>query len=168
MLTEVDCNNDVIGLWCKPGIKDTEAVCVLCSTTISCAMHGAAAVKRHTGTKKHLEATAKHRDGSGVLQVPKMVQATTDFSQRRLLASLQDVVKAEAVFAMAVISKSMPYSWADNATEIYKVMFSDSEVAKNLVVAGISCHMSSPMDLDLTSRQRSSLSCVDRLFSILS
>lgn len=98
-----------------------------------------------------------------------MVQATIDFSQRRPLASLEDrVVKAEAVFAMAVISKSIPYSWADTATEIYKVMFSDSEVAKNLVVAGISCHMSSPMDLDLTSRRRSSLSCVDRLFSILS
>ncbi|KAH9377749.1 hypothetical protein HPB48_014394 [Haemaphysalis longicornis] len=90
-------------------------------------MHGAAAVKRHASIKKHIEATAKHRDGSGVLQAPKIVQATIDFSQGRPPASLQDrVVKAKAVFAMSVISKSIPYSWADTATEIYKVMFPDS------------------------------------------
>ncbi|KAH7982807.1 hypothetical protein HPB52_007200 [Rhipicephalus sanguineus] len=90
------------------------------------------AVKRHAGTKKHLEATAKHRDGSGILKAPKMVQATIDFSQGRPLESLQDrVVKAEAVFALSVMSKGIPYSWADTAIEIYKVMFSNSEVAKN-------------------------------------
>ncbi|KAH9374344.1 hypothetical protein HPB48_018324 [Haemaphysalis longicornis] len=51
---------------------------------------------------------------------------------RKTPASLQDrIVKAEAVFAMSVISKSIPYSWADTATEFYKVMFSDSEVGKN-------------------------------------
>lgn len=105
---------------------------MLCNTTISCAMDGASAVKRHAGIKKHLEARAKHIDGSGVLQAPKIVQATIDFSQGRPPASLQDrVVKSEAVFAMSVISKSIPYSLADTATEIYKVMVSDSEVAKN-------------------------------------
>lgn len=55
-----------------------------------------------------------------------------DFTQERPFASLQDrVVKAEALFAMSVVSRSIPYSWADTATEMYKVMFSDSEVTKN-------------------------------------
>lgn len=58
------------------------------------------------------------------------------FAQGKPLTSLQDrVVRAEAVFAMSVVSKSIPYSWADTATDIYKVMFADSEVAKNFSCA---------------------------------
>ncbi|KAH6935664.1 hypothetical protein HPB50_007529 [Hyalomma asiaticum] len=79
--------------------------------TISCAHHGSAAVKRHAGMKKHLEAAAKLRDSSGALLVPKTVQATIDFSQGMPRATLQDqVCEAEAIFAMSVVSKGIPYT----------------------------------------------------------
>lgn len=132
VVNEVDCNGDAISKWCKPGVKDTEAFCILCSVTISCAQHGTAAVKRHASQKKHLEAAAKRRDSSGVLLAPKTVQATIDFSQGTPRATLQDqVCGAEAIFAMAVVSKDIPYAWGTTATDIYKKMFTDSDVAKN-------------------------------------
>lgn len=107
-------------------------MCILCNITISCAQHGAAAVKRHATMKKHLETAAKHRDKNGVLQPPKTVQATIDFSTGRPRASVQDqVCEAEAIFVMSVVSKSIPYSWADTATDMYKRMFPDSDIAKN-------------------------------------
>ncbi|KAL1482471.1 hypothetical protein MTO96_050322 [Rhipicephalus appendiculatus] len=82
--------------------------------------------------KKHLEAAAKLRDSSGVLLVPRTVQATIDFSQGMPRATLQDqVCEAEAIFAMYVVSKGIPYTWGDTATDIYKKMFPDSNVAKN-------------------------------------
>ncbi|KAH9384582.1 hypothetical protein HPB48_026591 [Haemaphysalis longicornis] len=103
----------------------------LCSVTISCAQHGTAAVKRHASQKKHLEAAAKLRDPNGVLLAPKTVQATIDFSRGAPRATLQDqVCEAEAIFAMSVVSKSIPYAWGSTATDIYK-MFPDSDVAKN-------------------------------------
>ncbi|KAL3195251.1 hypothetical protein MRX96_015896 [Rhipicephalus microplus] len=90
-----------------------------------------AAVKRHARQKKHLEAAAKRRDASGVLLAPKTVQATIDFSKGTPRATLQDqVCGAGAIFAMAVVSKDIPYVWGTTATDIYKKMFAESDVAK--------------------------------------
>lgn len=132
VLQEVDCNQDRIGLWCKQGFQDTEALCTFCNVTISCAQHGATAVKRHAASKRHLDVIAKHRDTSGILRPPKDLQTTIDFSEGKLQVSLQDqVCQAEAIFVMSVVSKGIPYSWADTATEIQKKMFPDSTIAKN-------------------------------------
>uniref|UniRef100_A0A6M2D9S1 Putative secreted protein synganglion overexpressed n=1 Tax=Rhipicephalus microplus TaxID=6941 RepID=A0A6M2D9S1_RHIMP len=123
---------DAISKWSKAGLKDAEAFCILCSVTIYCAQHGTAAVKGHASQKKHLEAAAKRRDASGVLLAPKTVQATIDFSQGTPRATLQDqVCGAGAIFAMAVVSKDIPYARGITATDIYKKMFTDSDVAKN-------------------------------------
>ncbi|XP_077503394.1 uncharacterized protein LOC144113890 isoform X1 [Amblyomma americanum] len=81
VLNEVDYNKDVVSLWCRPGIKDTHAFCILRNITISCAQHGSSAVKRHANMTKHLQAAAKKRDSNGVLLAPKTVQNTIDFSQ---------------------------------------------------------------------------------------
>lgn len=131
VLSEVDSNNDLISLWCKKGTHKTDAFCVLCNSSISCAQHGVAAIKRHAALKKHVEAAARHRDEDGNLQPPKLVQAALDFSQGASGTSLQDQVwKAESIFAMSVVSKSIPFSWGDSATGMYECMFPDSEVAK--------------------------------------
>lgn len=132
MLQEVDCNNDRIGLWGKQGFRDTEALCTLCSVTISCAQRGAAAVKRHAASKRHLDVVAKHRDTSGILRPPKHLQTTIDFSEGKLQVSLQEkVCQAQEIFVMSVVSKGMPYSWADTATDIQKKMLPDSTITKN-------------------------------------
>ncbi|KAH8009851.1 hypothetical protein HPB51_020199 [Rhipicephalus microplus] len=82
VLNEVDSNNDPISRWCKSGTRSTDAFCILCNCTISCAQHGAAAVKRHAGMKKHIGAAARHRDKDGNLLPPKLVQGTLDFFNR--------------------------------------------------------------------------------------
>lgn len=131
MLNEIDANNDPIHLWCKSGVKDTEALCVVCNCTIDCSQQGIAAVKRHATMKKHIHATAKNRDKTGNLQPPKLVQAALNFSPGASSTSLQDqVLKAEAIFAMSITTKCIPFSWGDTATEIYHRMFPDSSVAK--------------------------------------
>ncbi|XP_037528509.2 uncharacterized protein LOC119405746 [Rhipicephalus sanguineus] len=131
VLNEIDANNDPIHLWCKSGVKDTEALCVVCNCTIDCSQQGIAAVKRHATMKKHIHATAKNRDKNGNLQPPKLVQAALNFSPGASSTSLQDkVLKAEAMFAMSITTKCIPFSWGDTATDIYHRMFPDSSVAK--------------------------------------
>ncbi|KAH8034654.1 hypothetical protein HPB51_000134 [Rhipicephalus microplus] len=131
VLNEVDSNNDPISRWCKSGTRNTDAFCILCNCTISCAQHGAAAVKRHAGMKKHIDAAARHRDKDGNLLPPKLVQGTLDFSNGSANTSLEhQVSKAETTFALSVVAKGIPFSWGDTATSIYHCMFPDSDIAK--------------------------------------
>ncbi|KAH8027539.1 hypothetical protein HPB51_007089 [Rhipicephalus microplus] len=131
VLNEVDSNNDPISRWCKSGTRNTDAFCILCNCTISCAQHGAAAVKRHAGMKKHIDAAARHRDKDGNLLPPKLVQGTLDFSNVSANTSLEhQVSKAETTFALSVVAKGIPFSWGDTATSIYHCMFPDSDIAK--------------------------------------
>nr|XP_037276267.1 uncharacterized protein LOC119169257 [Rhipicephalus microplus] len=108
VLNEVDSNNDPISRWYKSGTRNTDAFCILCNCTISCAQHGAAAVKRHAGMKKNIDAAARHRDKDGNLLPPKLVQGTLDFSN----------------------GSGIPFTWGDTATSIYHCMFPDSDIAK--------------------------------------
>nr|XP_037276802.1 uncharacterized protein LOC119169904 [Rhipicephalus microplus] len=136
VLNEVDSNNDPISRWCKSGTRNTDAFCILCNCTISCAQHGAAAVKRHAGMKKQIDAAARHRDKDGNLLPPKLVQGTLDFSNGSANTSLEhQVSKAETTFALSVVAKGIPFSWGDTATSIYHCMFPDSDIAKSLVAA---------------------------------
>nr|XP_037278908.1 uncharacterized protein LOC119172042 [Rhipicephalus microplus] len=131
VLNEVDSNNDPISRWCKSGTRNTDAFCILCNCTISCAQHGAAAVKRHAGMKKHIDAAARHRDKDGNLLPPKLVQGTLDFFNGSANTSLEhQVSKAETTFALSVVAKGIPFSWGDTATSIYHCMFPDSDIAK--------------------------------------
>ncbi|KAH8009230.1 hypothetical protein HPB51_013419 [Rhipicephalus microplus] len=131
VLNEVDSNNDPISQWCKSGTRNTDAFCILCNCTIFCAQHGAAAVKRRAGMKKHIDAAARHRDKDGNLLPPKLVQGTLDFSNGSANTSLEhQVSKAETTFALSVVAKGIPFSWGDTATSIYHCMFPDSDIAK--------------------------------------
>ncbi|KAH8042831.1 hypothetical protein HPB51_025883 [Rhipicephalus microplus] len=131
VLNEVDSNNDPISRWCKSGTRNTDAFCILCNCTISCAQHGAAAVKHHAGMKKHIDAAARHRDKDGNLLPPKLVQGTLDFSNGSANTSLEhQVSNAETTFALSVVAKGIPFSWGDKATSIYHCMFPDSDIAK--------------------------------------
>ncbi|KAH8023679.1 hypothetical protein HPB51_015175 [Rhipicephalus microplus] len=112
VLNEVDSNNDPISRWCKSGTRNTDAFCILCNCTISCAQHGAAAVKRHAGMKKHIDAAARHRDKDENLLPPQLVQGTLDFSYGSANTSLEhQVSKAETTFALSVVAKGIPFSW---------------------------------------------------------
>lgn len=88
-------------------------------------------MKRHAGMKKHIEVAVQHRDKDGNLLPPRLMQGTLDFSHGSAGSSLGDqVCNAEAMFALSVVSKSISFSWGDTATEIYRCMFADSEIAK--------------------------------------
>lgn len=131
-LSQEDENGDRIGLWCRPGDKEEDAYCIVCSKTIHCLHHGAAAVKRHSRNKKHVELCKALRGPDGTLKRPPTVQAVLDFTGASNIMSHADAVTAsEARFALAVTLRQLPYSWADTATPLYHAMFPDSKIAKD-------------------------------------
>lgn len=108
VLREVD-HSYRIGVRCKQGFQNTEAFCILCNATISRAQHSTSAVKHPPASKKHSDVIAKHRNSGGILQPPRELQTTIDFSEGRLQVSLQDqMCKAGAIFSMSVVSKGIP------------------------------------------------------------
>uniref|UniRef100_L7M0A4 HAT C-terminal dimerisation domain-containing protein n=1 Tax=Rhipicephalus pulchellus TaxID=72859 RepID=L7M0A4_RHIPC len=132
VLEETDSNGDPIKLWCQAGPKSSEAKCVLCNIIISCAQHGTSAVKRHAGAKMHLKSTEKHRNADGKLVRPKTVQATLNFSGEAAASfSLSDnVARAEALFALSLVVKGVPFSYAETAFKTFPAMFPDSRIAE--------------------------------------
>lgn len=130
MLEQVDSNGDIVKSWCRRGLKSFEAKCVLCDLVISCAQHGTSAVTRHASSKMHLLARKQHCDADGKLKPLKSVQPTISFSNAAEVTTLNDsVVRAEALFAISLAVKGIPFSYADTATKILPQMFPDSQIA---------------------------------------
>lgn len=130
VLEEVDSNGDIVKSWCQRGLKSFEAKCVICDLVISCAQHGTSAVKRHASSQMHLTARKKHCDADGKLNRPKSLQSTISFSRSAGVSTLNDsVIRAEALFAMSLAVKGIPFSYADVAAKIFPPMFHDSQIA---------------------------------------
>ncbi|XP_050044186.2 uncharacterized protein [Dermacentor andersoni] len=86
---------------------------------------------RHATSLKHIENAKKHRNKDGVLTKSTTIQSTLDFTKNAVSLSLQEnVTRAETVFALSVVSNSLPYTLGDVATATYPNMFPDSQIAK--------------------------------------
>lgn len=129
VLHESDENGDKISIWCRQADEGT-AFCVFCNQSINCRQHGVTAVKRHATMKRHIDATSRHRDASGVLQRPKTIQPTLEFGSPGNVLQCDRVTNAETLFVLGMTLKGIPYSWADTATALFPKMFGDSETAK--------------------------------------
>lgn len=102
------------------------------SKTIHCLHHGAAAVKRHSCNKKHLELCRALRGPYGTLKWPPTVQAVLDFTGASNIMSHSDTVTAsEARFTLVLTLHQPPYCWADTAAPLYHAMFPDSKIAQD-------------------------------------
>ncbi|CAN8020786.1 unnamed protein product, partial [Ixodes persulcatus] len=133
VLEEVDSNCDTIKLWCQAGSKSSEARCVLCNLVILCAQHGTFAIKRHASAKMHMKATEKHRDAEGKLTRLKSLQPTLNFTGGAAVSTLSDSVsQAEALFAISLTVKAIPFAYADTACREFPAVFPDSKIAEKI------------------------------------
>lgn len=79
----------------------------------------------------HLKAAERHRDADGKLERPKTVQPSLNFSGAATASSLSDnVAKAEALFAMSLAVKGVPFTYAETASKTIPAMFPDSTIAE--------------------------------------
>lgn len=133
VLDETDSNGDVIKVWCVASgdLKSTEAKCIFCNVVICCAQHGASAIKRHASTKMHLKTTERHRNAERKLMRPKELQPTLSFSGGANILRLDDsVTRAEALFALSLAVRPVPFTYADTASSTFAAMFPDSKIAE--------------------------------------
>ncbi|KAH9372163.1 hypothetical protein HPB48_009704 [Haemaphysalis longicornis] len=74
--------------------KKKTPIALCAAKTIHCLHHGAAAVKRHSRNKKHVELCKALRGPDGTLKRPPTVQAVLDFTGASNIMSHADAVTA--------------------------------------------------------------------------
>ncbi|XP_071033143.1 uncharacterized protein [Parasteatoda tepidariorum] len=133
VLEEIDCNGDLIKLWCIPGSKPSDAICCICNCKIDCAQRGASAIKRHASSVKHIEKCRMNRKNDGTLKKPSQMRFTTTstFQNITVLSHEDKILSAEIMFAFSIISRNVPYTYGDVATVMFTRMFPDSSIAKH-------------------------------------
>ncbi|KAL3188464.1 hypothetical protein MRX96_003434 [Rhipicephalus microplus] len=120
VLEDVDSNGDSIKTWCRGGPQSSEAKCVICDVVISCAQHGTSAVRRHASSKMYLKSMMKFCDAEGKFAKPKLAQPTLTFSGGAATLTVK----------LSLTVKGVPFSFADTASRMVPVMFSDSKIAE--------------------------------------
>ena len=93
--------------------------CNICCTDFSIASGGVHEVKRHMGTKKHVE-LAKQSAG----------QTTIAATFRKGTSVADQVTAAEIYFSMFIAEHNLPFLAADHFNKLCKVMFPDSKIAQ--------------------------------------
>ncbi|KAL3213728.1 hypothetical protein MRX96_035227 [Rhipicephalus microplus] len=78
----------------------------------------------------HLKSRMKFCDAEGKFVKPKLAKPTS-FSGGAATPTLSDsVTQVEALFAMSLTVKGVPFSFGDTAPRMFPVMFSDSKFAE--------------------------------------
>ncbi|XP_069139811.1 uncharacterized protein [Argopecten irradians] len=103
----------------KSAMGVNHAYCTVCNVNISISHGGIGDLKKHIGTKKHVE-VAKLREG----------QKISNFFPSKSTSSDDGVIRAEVIFTKFIIENNAPLTLADNAGTMFRNMFPDSEIAK--------------------------------------
>ncbi|KAK7504777.1 hypothetical protein BaRGS_00003805 [Batillaria attramentaria] len=118
----------------KRGKLDTYVACEICSTEFSIKSGGSDDIKRHVASEKHKKNTAI-REGE------KSNNKITGFfipkSDRALKgdADGQDVIRAETMMVDLVVELNLPMAALDRLSKGVKLMFPDSDIAKQFQCA---------------------------------
>ena len=103
----------------KPSRKgENHARCTLCSADFSIAASGRYDITQHIATAKH-RSNAKRKDSNqSILQF--VSSKSNDY----------DTIRAETLWTLYVVEHNMPFTSSDSFSDIAKVMFPDSKVAR--------------------------------------
>ena len=117
-------------MWWRPKIKENRlsrrsiragflpARCTLCSDNFSIAASGRYDITQQIATAKH-RSNAERKDGNqSILQF--VSSKSNDY----------DTIRAETLWTLYVVEHNMPFTSSDSFSDIAKVMFPDSKVAR--------------------------------------
>ena len=94
---------------------------------IACAHGGKSDVRRHVGTKNHIDlAKVKQncRSMKTFISSPNMTNSEIDLRKA--------VTKSETIMCQLIVNLNLPLSTADTFTKCFKQMFTDSKIAKGM------------------------------------
>ena len=94
---------------------------------IACAHGGKSDVRRHVGTKNHIDlAKVKQncRSMKTFISSPDMTNSEIDLRKA--------VTKSETIMCQLIVNLNLPLSTADTFTKCFKQMFTDSKIAKGI------------------------------------
>ena len=101
--------------------------CTVCAIDIACAHGGKSDVRRHVGTKNHIDlAKVKQncRSMKTFISSPNMTKSEIDLQKA--------VAKSETIMCQLIVNLNLPLSTADTFTNFFKQMFTDSKIAKGM------------------------------------
>ena len=99
------------------------ARCMTCESDFTISHGGMLDVKRHLGSRKHLDFQNKPNSAS-ITQFFQTVDTSEQDEMRKR------VIQAEALVAGFFVEHNIALSTADHASQLFKEAFSDSEIAK--------------------------------------
>ena len=103
----------------KPSRKgENHARCTLCSADFSIAASGRYDITQHIATAKHRSNAERKDSNQSILQF--VSSKSNDY----------DTIRAETLWTLYVVEHNMPFTSSDSFSDIAKVMFPDSKVAR--------------------------------------
>lgn len=107
----------------KRGKHDWEVVCTICSTNISIANKGVSDINDHLNTQKHKSNSKGQASSSNI---------STFFAKTRPSSEENLIRAAEGAMAYHIVSHHMSFNSLDCSNSLNRVLFSESNTAKNL------------------------------------
>ena len=121
-----DSYQDIWNFICASKKGETFFHCTVCAIDIACAHGGKSDVRRHVGTKNHID-LAKVKQNCRSLKTfinsPNMTNSEIDLRKA--------VTKSETIMCQLIVNLNLPLS-TDTFTKCFKQMFTDSKIAKGM------------------------------------
>jgi hypothetical protein len=122
-----DSYQDTWNFICASKKGETFFHCTVCAIDFACAHGGKSDVRRHVGTKNHIDlAKVKQncRSMKTFISSPNMTNSEIDLRKA--------VTKSETIMCLLIVNLNLPLSTADTFTKCFKQMFTDSKIAKGM------------------------------------
>ena len=142
--------------WLQKGSDIHSAKCSLCYTTIDIASMGKSAIESHSTGKKHLKALDR-RNSLSTLCFQKQQKEQSASQQGTTSATTQNVTslpltstvsslivksgvsRAEILWVLKIVKSHFSFRSCEDTSELFKVMFSDSTIAKFFSLGKTKC-----------------------------
>ena len=122
-----DSYQDTWNFICASKKGETFFHSTVCAIDIACAHGGKSDVRRHVGTKNHIDlAKVKQNCHSmkNFISSPNLTNSEIDLRKA--------VTKSETIMCQLIVNLNLPLSTADTFTKCFKQMFTDSKIAKGM------------------------------------
>ena len=122
-----DSYQDTWNFICASKKGETFFHCTVCAIDIACAHGGKSDVRRHVGTKNHIDLAKVKQNCHSMktfMSSPNMTNSEIDLRKA--------VTKSETIICQLIVNLNLPLSTADTCTKCFKHMFTDSKIAKGM------------------------------------
>ena len=135
-LEVIDCNEQKLTQWCRPGKDDFHGYCRFCDVDIKCDNSGKTQLLQHAKKDKHKQATRSVNDKTQ----PKLHLATastcprgsTEHKQLSIIKYDESRIHAQIYWLAKVALCNFSLRSLDNLGDLFKCMFPGSKIAADL------------------------------------